>query len=144
MERELKGLEENVGTLDGAIKIIDPSFNLSTIRAKRTNSKNLFFRERGEASKFVLDSLREATEPLSTNDLAELARVRKGMRGPDMKALRACILTTLSRQRIKGVVVEVGRNQSGAIRWAVAATGGSLFDSMARMPSTWIMRTTIR
>jgi hypothetical protein len=120
LERELKELAGHVKTLDGAIKIIDPGFNLNSIRAKRTNSKNLFFRERGEASKFVLDSLREASEPLSTNELAELARDRKGLRAPDMRALRACILTTLSRQRIKGVVVEVGRNETGAIEWELA------------------------
>jgi hypothetical protein len=119
LESEIKELAADVKSLDGAIKVIDPSFNLSTIKAKRIFGKNKFF-ERGEASRFLLDSLREASGPVSTNELTEQARSSKGIAKADAKALQACILTTLSRQRIKGVVVEVGRDETGAIKWELA------------------------
>ena len=63
--------------------------------------------------------LRESTEPLNTNQIADLAAVRKGLKDPDVKALRACILTTLSRQRVNGVVVEMGRDTNGTIKWSL-------------------------
>jgi hypothetical protein len=119
LESEIKALAADVKSLDGAIKIIDPSFNLRTIKAKRLFGKNQFF-ERGEASRFLLDSLRTATGPISTSELTELARQSKGLPKQEAKALQACLLTTLSRQRIKGVVVEVGRDQAGAVRWQLA------------------------
>jgi hypothetical protein len=120
LQRDVAALAADVRTLDGAIRIIDPTYNVRGIRAKRSNRKNQFFTERGEASKFVLDSLRAHRDPISTNELAEIARVQKGLDAPDLKALRASILTTLSRQRIKGVVIEVGRDETGTIKWQLA------------------------
>jgi hypothetical protein len=120
LQRELDTLSADVSTLDGAIKIIDPSYDLRSIKAKRKLTKNQFFGEHGEASRFVLNALREAGEPLTTNQIADLAADRKHLGNADMKALRACILTTLSRQRVKGIVAEMGRDETGAIKWALA------------------------
>lgn len=120
LRRELVALEHDLSTLDGAIKIIDPGFDLRTIRPKRRVRANKFFAN-GEASRFVLSVLREAREPISTYDIADLAVAKKGFVDPDIKALRACILTTLSRQRKKGVVVEMGRDEAGTISWALAS-----------------------
>ena len=118
LQQEANRLGSEIETLDAAIKIIDPGFKLTTLRAKRTNRKNVFFAQHGEVSRFVLDTLRESGT-LSTNEVTERAITHKGLNrnAIDTKALKACILTTLSRQRIKGVVVEVGREQDGTIKW---------------------------
>lgn len=120
LQQEADALAVDVKTLDGAIRIIAPEYDLRSIRPRRRRSKNQFFTVHGEASRFVLDTLRAATGPLSTNEIAELAVTKNGFKNPDIKALRACVLTTLSRQRTKGVALEVGRDASGAIKWRLA------------------------
>lgn len=119
LQQELNRINSEVDTLDAAIKIVDPSFKLTTLRAKRTRSKNVFFAKHGEASRFVLETLRESSTTLSTTEITELAIRQKGLNKTtiNLRALKACILTTLSRQRIKGVVVEAGRGDDGAIKW---------------------------
>ena len=119
LQQEVGRIDSEIKTLDAAIKIVDPSFKLTTLRAKRTRSKNVFFAKHGEASRLVLQILRESTVPLSTTEVTELAIRHKGLNRAsiDLKALKACILTTLSRQRIRGVVVEKGRNDDGTIKW---------------------------
>lgn len=119
LQQEVGRIDSDIKTLDAAIKIVDPDFKLNTLRAKRTRSRNVFFAKRGDASRFVLETLRESTEPLSTTEVTELAIRHKGLNRAsiDVKALQACILTTLSRQRIKGVVVEKGRCEDGTIKW---------------------------
>ena len=121
LQQEVMCIDSEIKTLDAAIKIVDPSFKLTTLRATRTRSKNVFFAKHGEASKFVLDTLRESSTVLSTTEITELAIRHKGLNRAsiDVKALQACILTTLSRQRIKGVIVERGRDQDGTIKWSL-------------------------
>ena len=118
LQQESERIGSDIRTLDAAIKIVDPNFKLTKLRAKRTRSKNVFFSKHGEASRFVLDTLRES-DMLSTTDITELAISHKGLNRSvtDVKALKACILTTLSRQRVKGVVLEVGRDEDGTIKW---------------------------
>lgn len=119
LQQEIDRITSDVKTLDAAIKIVDPEFKLTTLKAKRTRKKNVFFGKHGEASRFVLSVLRESDKELSTTEVTELAIRHKGLNRAsiDLKALQACILTTLSRQRIKGVVVEVGRCEDGTIKW---------------------------
>ena len=118
LQQESDRIRSDITTLDAAIKIVDPNYKITGLRAKRTRSKNVFFAKHGDASKFVLKTLRESGT-LSTTEVAELAITHKGLNrnATDLKALKACILTTLSRQRIKGVVVEAGRDADGTIKW---------------------------
>jgi hypothetical protein len=111
LQQEVKRLDADVRTLDVAIKIIEPDFKLTSLKAKRKNKGNVFF-EHGEATRFVLCALREGGI-LSTTGIAELAVRQKGYRNHDMQALKACILTILRRQRVKGVVIEKGRYSGG-------------------------------
>lgn len=120
LKGEMASLTGDVQALDRAIKIYDPTYRIRSIKAKRTRRQSRFFPGHGEGSRFVLDTLRQAHGPLSTNAIADMAIEQKGLDRNDEKAIRACILTTLSRQRKQGVVVEKGRDQSGAIKWALA------------------------
>lgn len=121
LQQEVGRIDSEIKTLDAAIKIVDPSFKLTTLRGKRTRSKNVFFAKHGEASRFVLETLRESSTTLSTTEITDLAIRQKGLNRAsiDLRALKACILTTLSRQRIKGVVVEKGRSEDGTIKWSL-------------------------
>lgn len=120
IRRELDKAVDDLRTVENAIRIYDPNYDLRTIRTKKVRHKNRFFEKHGEASRFVLDVLREAGRPLSTLEVAEIAAARKGVKDKDMGALRACILTSLSRQRINGTVIEVGRDDAGVIKWRLA------------------------
>lgn len=122
LQQEVDRIGSEIKTLDAAIKIVDPSFKLTTLRAKRTRSKNVFFAKHGDASRFVLETLRESSKALSTTEITELAISQKGLNKStiDLRALKACILTTLSRQRIKQVVMETGRDEDGTIKWSIA------------------------
>ena len=119
---KVKTIKADVDVLDAAIKIIDPSYDLRKLKPKKSRSKNAFF-EHGESTRFVLDSLRCSNAPLSTVELADQAARMKGLDTTkiDYKALKACVLTTLSRQRIRGVVVEVGRATDGTIEWELSS-----------------------
>ena len=119
LQQEIDRITSDVNTLDAAIKIVDPDFKLTTLKAKRTRKKNVFFGKHGEASRFVLNVLRESLKELSTNEITEIAITQKGLNRSiiDLRALKACILTTLSRQRVKGIVVEAGRDEDGTIKW---------------------------
>ena len=119
IQQELEKTVDELRTLEKAIRIYDPSYDLRSIRTKRIRKKGKFF-EHGEASRFVLDALREADGPISTNGMADLAAAAKGVKAADMSGLRACVLATLSRQRINATVVEVGRDEAGSIRWRLA------------------------
>lgn len=118
LQLEVERVSSDLRTLDAAIKIIDPDFKLTRLRAKRGRSKNVFFAQHGEASRFVLNTLRESGT-LSTTEITELAISHNGLNRAsiDVGALKACVLTTLSRQRVKGVVLEIGRDETGTIKW---------------------------
>ena len=116
-----KSLKDDIATLEAAIKVIEPSYNLRTLTSKKKQKPNGFFAH-GESTSFVLDCLREATAPISTIELATMAAKAKNLEldRHDRQRLDACILTTVSRQRRKGVVVEAGRGADGAIEWRLA------------------------
>ena len=99
-----KDLKADIATLEAAIKVIEPTYNLRTLTSKKKQKPNGFFAH-GESTRFVLDCLRGATAPISTIELATMAAEAKNLEldRSDRKRLDACILTTFSRQRRKGV-----------------------------------------
>ena len=118
---KVDAIRSDIKTLDAAIKIFDPDFDLRSLRPRKRRTKNAFFGH-GESTRFVLDTLRESTEPRSTIELADMAATFKGLdiQKIDYNALKACVLTTLSRQRVTGRVVECGRAEDGTIKWELA------------------------
>lgn len=120
-EKVVKGLVADIKTIERAIQIIDPDYDLGDVKPRKRVERNPFFKH-GESTRFILDSLRESDRPLSTIELATMAAEAKGLeldRG-DRRRLDACILTAVSRQRQKGVVKEVGRAEDGTIEWKLA------------------------
>lgn len=73
---------------------------------------------RGLISRFVLDSLRDAPEPVTTLELALMLLVGHGLDHKDQRLLRHtmdCIRIALSYQRDKGRV----RSTQGPGRWVL-------------------------
>jgi len=94
-----------VGHLDAVIRQFDPDYDLGSIRPKRLRGPDIA--ERGEMSRFILGALREATEPVTTQ---EVARRLMTERGQDMEDRRLVAQTmkrvgmALSRQKANGAV----------------------------------------
>jgi len=118
--RELARLETEVGHLDGAIKLFAPDYKLERIRPKAAGRGQRLFRQ-GECQRLVLESLRDAAQPLSAARLAEALAQRKGLESTPalIEQLRKRALGAVRRLTGKGVIVAAGTAAGGA-RWHVA------------------------
>ncbi len=105
LHARLMEIGADVGHLDAVIRQFDPDYDLSSIRPKRPRGPDVA--GRGEMSRFILGVLRDATEPVMTQ---EVARRLMTERGQDMEDRRLVAQTmkrvgmALSRQKTNGVV----------------------------------------
>lgn len=67
-----------ISSIDTAIKLFDPDYDLRTIKSKVPKHTTKWL-DHGEASRFILDTLRTATSPLSTRQLGEAMVKYKGL-----------------------------------------------------------------
>jgi len=120
LRTRLAQIGSDLGHLDAVIRQFDPDYDLGSIRAKRPRGPDVA--GRGEMSRFVLGVLREATEPVTTQ---EVTRRLMTERGQDMEDRRLVAQTmkrvgmALSRQKANGAVQsEQGTGQ--AALWKTA------------------------
>lgn len=73
----IKRLTADVTHLDAAIKILDPDFDLRTIRAKEYRKRASIFAH-GDALVQVLNVMREAAEPITSVQIAETLLAKHG------------------------------------------------------------------
>jgi len=103
--RELQRLAEALGHVDATIRLFDPSYELGAPPARTRGSRQQWFGS-GECQRLVLESLRDAVEPLSGRTLAQEVMARKGLE--DSRAVLAVVqktaLAVLRRLVAKGVV----------------------------------------
>jgi len=110
----------DVSHLDAVIRQFDPDYNLGSIRPKRPRGPDVA--GRGEMSRFILGVLREATEPVTTQ---EVARRLMTERGQDMEDRRLVAQTmkrvgmALSRQKANGAVRAI-QGAGSVTLWEVA------------------------
>jgi len=116
--KEMVRISEEVKMLDVTIKLFEPEYRIRSIKPKRYQKKNEFFKH-GEAPRTILDILREADRPLSTNDIAKSVMPLKGISGEHEKALQASILTTLHKQMKSGLVELTGKDRTGNCIWVL-------------------------
>ncbi len=118
---QLAAIGANVAHLDAVIGLFDPAFDLATIRPKRPRTSDAT--KPGEMSRFVLDALREAGEPVPTAVIAARLMAERCMDDQDRKLVRAVskrVGMTLRHQERRGTV----RSQPGPGRtmlWEVAS-----------------------
>jgi hypothetical protein len=111
-----------ISSIDTAIKLFDPDYDLRTIKTK-VPKQTVKWLEHGEANRFILNTLRTTSEPLSTRQLGELMVATKGMKVNGSKewdlALKP-ILSAAQRLAKKGTIRMVGRvgnSLGGAMIW---------------------------
>lgn len=110
-QNEIKKIKADMASMDAAIKVFDPDYDLSKIKKRKTNGKNSFFEPR-EGNTLLMDIFREVARPISTGDLIDEVIQRKGFDREviDVKALRASLFVILKRLQKSGVIREVERD----------------------------------
>jgi len=76
--RELQRLAEELGHVDATIRLFDPDYDLGAIRPRKRGVRHQWFGP-GECQRLVLDTLRDAVEPLSGRALAQALVAHKGL-----------------------------------------------------------------
>ena len=117
---EIKDLKQVLHHIDRTIKVFSPEFDLRTIRATRTNTRNALF-QHGEAQRLVLGVMREHGEAMTSRQIADAIIKRK-----DFEALSSTITQVqkdvsniLRRLERKGVVVLSDSNDV-ILHWRIA------------------------
>ena len=120
LRERLTGIAADMDHLDATIRLFDPDFNLAAIRPKRPRGPDVA--RPGEMSRFVLNALRDATEPMPTPAIAARLMAERGLDGQDRKQVRNVtkrVCMALRHQEQRGTV----RSQIGPGRvalWEVA------------------------
>lgn len=105
--RVLNDLVADLDYIDGAIRVIDPSHEI-THRAKRVPPRMGSFK--GEMSRFVLGHLRQATEPATSLEIAYAVMDGRGLNKDDQRAvitIRKRVGACLYKLKRKGLVREI-------------------------------------
>jgi len=117
----LRTLVTNLEHLDAAILQFDANYELTTIRPRAFRPPK-DWAKRGDMTRIVLDILRQASEPLTTRDIAFELLTQRALDRGDRRLLRLMtkrVGVALRLQRDKGVVrSEEGPGQFGL--WEVA------------------------
>ncbi|CAA6809067.1 MAG: Unknown protein [uncultured Sulfurovum sp.] len=120
-EKLLKQSKLNLQSIDQTIHIFDDSYDLRTIKAKRVHKKRYF--KTGEAKVLILDMLRTATEPLSTNAIGKKIAFNRGLDKKvnfDTNRFQKIIFASLERCENNGLIERVGKDGL-AIVWQIKA-----------------------
>ena len=117
---EIKDLKQILHHLDRTIKVFSPEFDLRTIRATRTNTRNTLFAH-GEAQRLVLGVMREHGEAMTSRQIADSIIEHKGFEVPvhTITQIQKNILNVLRRLERKSVVV-VSDSDDGILHWRIA------------------------
>jgi len=110
-QSEIKKIKSDMASMDAAIKVFNPDYDLSKIKKRKTNGKNSFFEPR-EGNTLLMDIFREARAPLSTGGVLDEVISRKGFDREviDVKALRASLFVILKRLQKSGIIEERERD----------------------------------
>ena len=70
LEQQLVQQRANLTHLDATLRLFDPDIRPTDIRPKQQRARNVWFRP-GECLRLIYDELRDATQPVTTRELAE-------------------------------------------------------------------------
>ena len=119
-QKEMERLLKEIKALDEAIRIFEPEYKINAIKTKRYQQKSSFFKH-GEATRIILDVLRGAGKPLSTNEITKEIMTLNEIDNKHEKALQASILTKLNNQKKAGVIESIVQNTKGNCIWKLTA-----------------------
>ena len=117
---EIKDLKQVLHHLDRTIKVFSPEFDLRTIRATRTNTRNTLFAH-GEAQRLVLGVMRECGVAMTSRQIADRLIERKGFEvlSSTITQVQKNVLNVLRRLERKQVVV-LSNSNDGILHWRIA------------------------
>ena len=110
-ESLLKKSKLNLQSIDQTIHLFDESYDLRTIKSKRVHKERYF--KTGEAKVLILDMLRTAREPLSTNDVSKKIAFNKGFdndKGFDLNRFQKMVFASLERCENNELIERVGKD----------------------------------
>jgi hypothetical protein len=120
LEKRIARQRANLANLDATIKLFSPGTNPDTIPPKRAYRRTRYFAH-NELSRLTQDTLRTASRPLTSAEIADAVMHAKGM-PPGDAAFKEIIaereLTVLRRLAKRGIVVKSGTGRNA--RWALA------------------------
>lgn len=123
-ESEIRQASMDLDRLDAVLKLFAPDYDLSGIKPKSIRHINPWF-AKGEMSRLALDTLRVASQPLSTCDITDTLIARKGIviEGTNERdRLIKSLLATLQVMRKRAIVEMVGRIKGpggGPMLWRI-------------------------
>lgn len=118
---EIIRLQGALSHLDGSIKLFAPEFDLRTVKAKRTNKRNQYFKQ-GEAQRMTLDVLREANAPLCSREITDALLWRKDIEPsmPIVALVQKNILAVLHRLEARNIVRPINTGgKRGVMQWEI-------------------------
>lgn len=105
-QQEINRISGDLGHIDAAIKLFNPEYDLRTISAKAHRERNQYFKP-GELGRLILDILRNASEPMTSRQIAcsvlDAKSLEQNTKNVERFQIRA--LDTLRKQAASGVVV---------------------------------------
>jgi hypothetical protein len=115
LEQQLVQQRANLAHVDATMRLFDPDIRPKDIRPKQPRAHNTWFRQ-GECLRLIYDELREATQPVTTRELAErIMRVKAIPAADDQRRerIQQTLLASLNRAKQTIARVEI----AGVVRW---------------------------
>lgn len=126
LQREIAATEEALVHIDAVIRLFDPGYDFSQLKAKRPVTEDDVFRP-GEVPLLALDFLREHKAPISTIELAQRLLEKKGaprLSSKRFQSLTSKLHASLQTQFRRGLVEKVGKTRNRAILWELKQNQG--------------------
>jgi hypothetical protein len=115
LEKQLVLQRANLAHVDATMRLFDPGIRPNDIRPRQPRERNAWFRQ-GECLRLIYDELREATQPVTTRELAErIMRVKAIPAADDQRRERVQKTLLGSLNRAKQTIARI--ESAGVVRW---------------------------
>src|ERR1700676_1527434 len=115
LEQQLARERTNLAHLDATMRLFDPNIRPKDIRPRQRRTHNAWFR-RGECLRLIYDELRDASQPVTTRELAERIMRAKAIPAADhhrRELVQKTLLASLNRAKETIARVET----AGVVSW---------------------------
>jgi hypothetical protein len=113
--RQIRWREKQLVHLDATLRLFDPDYDPASLPSKYSHLK--IFRQ-GELSRYVLDALRRAREPITTPALVTAILAAMGQGEEARRAIAPRVRGNLAYHQKRGMVVKVGDGREA--RWELS------------------------
>ena len=115
LEQQLVLQRANLTHVDATMRLFDPDIRPKDIRPKQPRARNAWFHQ-GECLRLIYDELREATQPVTTRELAErIMRLKAIPPADDQRRERVQKTLLASLNRAKETIARV--ETAGVVSW---------------------------